>query len=122
MAQAAFSGDPPGWRWDAFRRLEQAAVVEVVPVEVRGLADEVPSPSDAVLRAFFERFKERLPEPASREPGFREPHRVGAEYLVANLKKVEETVKGEVTDVAIAEFYEKNKERMFRAAETNPEE
>ena len=23
---------PPGWRWDAFRRLEQGATVEVVPV------------------------------------------------------------------------------------------
>ncbi len=116
MGQAAFSGDPPGWRWEAFRRLEQSAVVEVVPIDVRGLADEVPGPSEAVLRAFFDRFKERLPEPESREPGFREPHRVGVEYLVANRKKVEESVKAEVTDEAIAAYYEKNKERMFRAA------
>ncbi len=115
MGQAAFSGDPPGWRWEAFRQLEQSAVVEVVPVDVRGLADEVPSPSEAALRAFFDRFKERLPEPESREPGFREPHRVGAEYLVANRKQVEETVKGEVTDEAIAAYYEKNKERLFRS-------
>lgn len=116
MGQAAFSGDPPGWRWEAFRRLEQSAVIEVVPIEVRGLADEVPGPSESVLRAFFDRFKERLPEPESREPGFREPHRVGVEYLVANRKKVEESVKAEVTDEAIAAYYEKNKERMFRAA------
>lgn len=116
MGQAAFSGDPPGWRWEAFRQLEQSAVVEVVPVDVRGLSDEVPGPSGAVLRAFFDRFKERLPEPESREPGFREPHRVEAEYLVANRKQVEETVKAEVTDEAIAAYYEKNKERMFRVA------
>lgn len=115
MGQAAFSGDPPGWRWEAFRQLEQSAVVEVVPVDVRGLADEVPAPSEAVLRAFFDRFKERLPEPESREPGFREPHRIEAEYLVANRKQIEETVRGEVTDEAIAAYYEKNKERLFRA-------
>ena len=117
MSQAAFSGDPPGWRWEAFRRLEQAAVIEVVPVDVRGLSDEVPAPSEQVLRAFFEEHKGRLPEPASRDPGFREPHRIAAEYLVADMKKVEESVKGEVTDEAIAEFYEKNKERLFRATD-----
>lgn len=116
MGQAAFSGDPPGWRWEAFRRLEQSAVIEIVPIDVRGLAEQVPGPSESVLRAFFDRFKERLPEPESREPGFREPHRVGVEYLVANRKKVEESVKAEVTDEAIAAYYEKNKERMFRVA------
>lgn len=116
MGQAAFSGDPPGWRWEAFRRLEQSAVIEIVPIDVRGLAEQVPGPSESVLRAFFDRFKERLPEPESREPGFREPHRVEVEYLVANRKKVEESVKAEVTDEAIAAYYEKNKERMFRVA------
>jgi len=116
MGQAAFSGDPPGWRWESFRRLEQSAVVEVVPVDVRGLADEVPGPSEAVLRAFFDRFKERLPEPESREPGFREPHRVEVEYLVATRKQIEETVKAEVTEEAIAAYYEKNKERLFRVS------
>ena len=116
MGQAAFSGDPPGWRWEAFRQLEQSAVVEVVPVDVRGLAADVPPPTESELRAFFERFKERLPEPESREPGFREPHRIEAEYLVANRKQVEELVKGEVTDEAIAAYYDKNKEKLFRAS------
>ena len=30
LFQTGFSGDPPGWRWDYFRRLEQSAVVEAV--------------------------------------------------------------------------------------------
>lgn len=114
LLQSGFDGDPPGWRWDAFRRLEQAATVEAVPLPVVGFAAEVPLPSTAVLQEFFEKHKERLQGEESPETGFREPHRVKFEYLVAKQEAFEaEAAKG-VTDEQVAEFYEKNKTTQFR--------
>lgn len=115
MFQTGFSGDPPGWRWDFFRRLDQKATAEVVPVPVETVASEVPAPTEQQLRAFFDRYKNDLPEPRSDAPGFREPRRVKYEYLVAKRETFEAEAAKDVTDAEIAAFYDKNKETMFRA-------
>ncbi|MCE2727849.1 MAG: hypothetical protein LW698_13915 [Planctomycetaceae bacterium] len=115
LFQSGFAGDPPGWRWDYFRRLEQSATVEVVPVVVETLAANVAAPSEATLRAFFEQYKDDLPAARSAEPGFREPHRAKYEYLVAKTETFEAAAAKEVTDAQVAEYYEKNKTSLFRA-------
>ncbi|NDC53207.1 MAG: hypothetical protein EBZ74_02690 [Planctomycetia bacterium] len=115
MFQTGFSGDPPGWRWDYYRRLEQQATVEVVPVPVETVVAEVPAPTEAELRTFFDRHRESLPDPRSDAPGFRRPRRVRYEAFVARRDACEAAAAKEVTDDAIAAFYEKNKATMFRA-------
>ena len=115
LHQSALSADPPGWQWDYFRRLEQRATVEAVPVVVETFAGDVPAPSESVLRAFYDKYKNDLPQARSADPGFREPHRVQYEYLVAKRGLFEEEIAKEVTDEQIAEYYEKNKTSMFRA-------
>lgn len=122
LFQTGFSGDPPGWRWDYFKRLEQRATVEALPVVVESVAAEVPAPSAEQLRTFFDRYKDDLPEARSANPGFREPHRVKYEYLVAKREAFLDKAKKEVTDAQIAEFYEKNKATMFRERPPKPEE
>jgi len=116
MFQTGFSGDPPGWRWDYYKRLEQKAGVEVVPVPVESVAADVPAPSDATLRAFFDKYKDDLPDPRSAAPGFRRPRRAKYEYFTAKREAFEAEAAKEVTDAEIAAFYEKNKATMFRAA------
>jgi hypothetical protein len=115
LFQTGFAGDPPGWRWDYFRRIEQSAVVEAVPVIVETLAKETPTPSEQTLRTFFERYKDELPEPRSADPGFRQQHRVQYEYLVAKQDAFEAAAAKDVTEAEIADYYEKNKLTMFRA-------
>lgn len=114
LLQSGLDGEPPGWRWDFFRRLEQSAKVEVVALPVATFAADVPAPAPATLRAFFDRHKERLPDEESPETGFREPHRVKFEYLVAKQEVFEAAAAEEVTDEQIAEYYEKNKTTRFR--------
>lgn len=115
MFQTGFSGDPPGWRWDYYRRLAQKATIEAVPVPVESVAADVPAPTEQQLRAFFEQYKNDLPDPRSDAPGFREPRRAKYEYLVAKREVFEAEAAKEVTDAEISAFYEKNKETMFRA-------
>ena len=121
LHQSALMGDPPGWQWDYFRRLEQRATVEAVPVVVENFAGDVPAPSESALRSFYTTYKNDLPQARSADPGFREPHRVQYEYLVAKRGVFEEAAAKEVTDEQVAEFYEKNKTAMFRAKPAAPE-
>jgi hypothetical protein len=121
LHQSALSADPPGWQWDYFRRLEQRATVEAVPVVVETFAGDVPAPSESVLRGFYDKYKNDLPQARSADPGFREPHRVQYEYLVAKRGLFEDEVAKEVTDEQIAEYYEKNKTSMFRAKPASAE-
>ena len=121
LHQSALGADPPGWQWDYFRRLEQQATVEVVPVVVENFAGDVPAPAESVLRAFYDKYKNDLPQARSADPGFREPHRVQYEYLVAKRGLFEDEASKEVTDEQVAEYYEKNKTSMFRAKPASSE-
>ncbi len=115
LLQRGLFGNPPGLRWDYFRRLTQSATAEVVPVDVRSVSAKVDLPSAAVLKAFFEKHKEDLPDPRSEKPGFREPHRAEVEYLVAKRGAFVDEISKQITDADIAEYYEKNKTTQFRA-------
>jgi len=92
MFLTGFVGDPPARRWEHFRRLEQAATVEVVPVIVEAFAGEVAAPSEATLRTFFDAHKEDLPAARSADPGFREPRRISYDYLLAVRADIEAAV------------------------------
>jgi hypothetical protein len=109
-----FASAPPGWRWDAFRRLEQSATVEVVPVVVETLGGEVAEPTTAALEAVYEKYKDDLPRAVSDTPGFREPARIRYDALVATPDVFVAEAEKAVTDEQIAKFYEENKDAMYK--------
>jgi len=118
---AGFAAAPPGWRWDAFRRLEQSATVEVVPVIVESLGGEVPKPTTAALEAVYTKYKDDLPRATSDTPGFREPARIRYDALVATPDVFVADAEKAVTEEQIAKFYDENKDAMFKQAD-KPEE
>ena len=120
LFQTGFSGDPPAWRWDFYKRLEQSATVEVFPIEVENLATSVELPNESKLKAYFDTFKNDLPSAMSPNPGFKEPHRIQYASLMADQKKFEAAAGKTITDRDIEEFYEKNKETRFREAPSAP--
>ena len=120
LFQTGFSGDPPAWRWDFYKRLEQSATVEVFPIEVENLATSVELPNESKLKAYFDTFKNDLPSAMSPNPGFKEPHRIQYASLMADQKKFEAAAEKTITDKDIEEFYEKNKETRFREAPSAP--
>ena len=114
LFQTGFSGDPPGWRWDFYKRLEQSATIKAFPVEVENLAASIEAPSEAELSAYFEKFKNNLPSARSPDPGFKEPHRIRYTSLMADQKKFEDEAGNTITEKDVKEFYEANKESRFR--------
>jgi hypothetical protein len=58
--------------------------VKMLDVPVSAFLDKVKdSPTEKELRSRYERFKEKEPDPTSRDPGFKEPRRVAVEYVSA---------------------------------------
>lgn len=115
LFERSLGSDPPGWRWDSFRRLRQEATVELVAVPVESVADAVALPDEARLKSFFTTYRDAFPRARSADPGFRQPRRVRYEYLMAKRETFENEEKAKVTDEEIAAYYEKNKTTLFRA-------
>jgi len=114
---AGFAGSPPGWRWDAFRRLEQSATVEVVPVVVETLVGDVAEPTAAQLQGLYDRYAQDLPRARSATPGFREPARIRYDAVVATPDLFVAECEKEITDEAITKFYDENKDTLFKKVE-----
>lgn len=118
MRGVDFSGTPPGWLWDYYRRLEQSATIEAVPVVVENFRDKVPEPPEAQLRSFFDRYRDDLPVARSADPGFRQPQRARYSFLVAKADAFVEAEKPKVTDDQVKAFYEERKAALYRVKET----
>ena len=96
----------PGQRWDYYCRVNREATIACVPVKVENFVGEIKKPDDETLKAYFEKYKDRTPNPYSSEPGFRTPQRVEIAYFSANLDKFAAPEK--VTEEEIQTYYEKN--------------
>jgi len=116
-----FSGTPPGWMWDYYRRLEQSATAELIPVVVETFGPEVAEPSEAQLRSFFDRYKDDLPVARSADPGFRQPHRIRYDYLVPRPDAYVDEERPKITDAQIAASYEERKESLYKAKPADAE-
>lgn len=112
---------PPAQRWDYFERLNRRAQVELLAVPVASFVSKVPDPSDAEAKQYFEEYKNRLPEPGSPEPGFKQPQKAAFQYFKADFNQFVERAEKDVTDEQIREYYEKNKDARFRQAQLPPE-
>jgi hypothetical protein len=106
MYAISLQGMPPAQRWDYYCRTHRQATIECIPVSVKELAVAVPAPSDDELKAFFEKYKDDLPQPDSADPGFRIPQKIEIEYLKAEVDKF--ATPENVTDEEIQTYYAKD--------------
>ena len=105
---------PPAEMWGYYKRLNQKASIEALPVSVSNYVDRVPDPSEEELKAFFEKYKDQFAYPGSPEPGFKLPRRMRFQYFKAELDLFRQLAK--VSDEEIKKYYEDNKE-SFRKLE-----
>ena len=98
----------PEQRWDYYQRLHRKAAIEVAGLPVSDYTAEIADPSDAVLNAYFEKYKTELHNPSLPAPGFKSPKRVAFEYLKADYNKLTELAK--VSDEEIQKYYNEHKE------------
>jgi hypothetical protein len=105
---------PPAEMWGYYKRLNQKATIEALPVSVSYYVDRVAEPNEEELKTFFEKYKDQFAYPGSPEPGFKLPRRMRFQYFKAELDLFRQLAK--VTDEEIKKYYEDNKE-SFRKLE-----
>lgn len=119
----AFQTILPEERWEDWKTVNERVVVEAAPLRIEPFVAEAPEPTDAELREYFEKYRNRTPstetllgvELPSALPAFATAPRVKLSFLRADFNAVVEQVSGEVTDEQIAAFYEANKESFIQA-------
>jgi hypothetical protein len=102
----------PGQTWDYYKRLNLEATLELLPISVSGYAKEIPDPGDEKLKELFEKYKNRLEDPASPEPGFRLPKKIAMEYVKADYGTVADPQA--VPRSEVEAYYEEHKEEYRR--------
>lgn len=106
---------PPAQRWEYYQRVHREATAEIAELSVVDFTASVPEPSDAQVREYYEKYKNRLPSAGSPEPGFKQPARAAFEYFKVEFAPFFAAAKEQVTDDQIAEYYEQNKRTEFVA-------
>ncbi len=110
----------PAQYWENYKKLHESQSLQTVAIPVDSFADSLADPGDAELLKFFEAHKDkpagRLIQPGmpNRDSiGLRQPRQIQLAYLEASYLDLEQTVPP-VTDAEIDEFYEQNKEILYK--------
>jgi hypothetical protein len=107
LSQAGLLGVTPGQYWEYHNRLNRRFVVEAYPIDVAGFGAQVQGePTDAELRAMFDKGKSRDPNPSLAEPGFHQPHKIAFQWLRIDRGPFVEAAMKKITDEEVAKRYE----------------
>ena len=142
LFRMGFGVDTPAQRWEHYNRVERKVKAELVEVKAADFVSKVPDPDEATLQKFFDAHKDKYPTvpydnyvksmgvgqkwsdeyaPAG-EPGFKEPYRAAFQYIKLPREKFVDEAAAAVTDKEITDYYEKNKEKQFKAVELPKDE
>ena len=95
--------------YQAFRDRYEMVSARAVKFPVSDFLNKVGEPSDAQVRAFFDRSKDVFPDPSRPTPGFKLPRRVQVEYLTLDGAALEREIVAKLTDEELRRAYESRK-------------
>jgi hypothetical protein len=124
--QFAFDTVTPQQRWEDWLKVNDRVVIEAAAIPVERFLVDVPEPREAELVAFFDKHKNREPQPdffgrmefPSPTPGFRIPRKIDVQFIQANYDRYVSKLEGEIGDEEVEKYYEENKDPLFIQADT----
>ena len=75
----------------------------------RSFLDKVPEPSAADVQAFYDKYKDVLPDPARDTPGFKVPRQVQVEILSIDGNALARGIQDKLTEAELRTYYENHK-------------
>jgi hypothetical protein len=123
----------PQERWNDWRRVNERISLSAAVLPVETFEKDVPKPTESDLLAFYNERKDvepnlhvtfdngatSLPAP---NPGFAQPRRVRLSFLLGSVGERSEQYLDKVTEDEIADYYERNKRRLFVKTDFGSEE
>ncbi len=95
--------------YDSYRDQNESLSFRVLDFPVETFIDKVGEPDSAKVSAFFDKFKETLPDPLRDTPGFKIPRQIRVEYLSFDGGALSKEIKDKLTDEELKSYYESRK-------------
>ncbi len=93
----------------AYRDQSEKVAAKLVELPVSKFLPQVPEPSADELEAFYDRYKDVLPDPSRATPGFKVPRQVQVEILSIDGNAKARAFKDQITDAELRTAYENRK-------------
>ncbi len=101
---------PPAESFATYLHEKQQLTAEAVAVPVAEYMAEKSNKDDKILKQFFDLHKEKFA--VDGEPGFRRPYEAQFQFFLANIADFVPAVEGQITDEAVKDYYEKNRDNF----------
>ena len=102
------SGITPLDLFESYRDQNERVSARLVAFPAEDFLDEVPEPTDAEVRAYYDRYKDALPDPDRETPGFRSPRTVDVEYVVIDQQTDEDRLERTLTTEEVRQHFKDN--------------
>jgi len=105
-------GDPivtPLDVFQAYRDQNERVSVRAVAFPVENYLEKAPNPSAEQVQAYYEKYKDVLPDPARETPGFRIPRKIKAESLSIDGAALARQIQQKLTEAELLTYYENRK-------------
>lgn len=91
--------------YDAYRDESQRVSASIVAVPVETYVAAIPEPTDEHVEAFYDKYKDQLPDPNRDTPGFKIPRRAQVEYLTIDADAIEDKAYEALTTDEVKKHY-----------------
>ncbi|MGC8639600.1 MAG: hypothetical protein ACP5XB_06940 [Isosphaeraceae bacterium] len=93
----------------AYREENERVGAKVADIPVDTFLSQVAEPSADDVQAYFDQYKDVLPDPASETPGFKIPRQVQLEILTLDGNALTRSIRDKLTDAELRPYYENHK-------------
>ena len=95
--------------YQAYRDQNERSSFRFVSFPAANYLDKVGDPSDADVRALYDKYKDVLPDPTRDTPGFKVPRRIKLEILTADGPALAKTIREKLTEADLRAYYDAHK-------------
>ena len=107
--------------FEEYRAQNERVSARIVGFSVEDFASKVPEPSLEKVTAYYEKYKDVLPEPARDTPGFKVPRQIKVEILSIDGAALIRKHKDQLTDAELRTYYENRKPEFTLKDEFPPD-
>ena len=124
LQQRGLVATSPITAWEYFNHFHHRRKLELLPLKVDDYKSQVKAePTDAEIKALYEKHKSDYPNPSLPEPGFKQRKRVAFQYLKADFNEFVTAAMPNITDEQIQKEYDQAISRGdFKVQELPPAE
>jgi len=107
--------------FNVYRAQNERVSARAVGFRVEDFLAKVPEPTSVQVQAFFDKYKNDLPDPNRSTPGFKIPRQIQVEILSIDGEALARGIKDRITEAELLTYYE-NRKSEFKKPSEFPEE